>query len=47
MAYLYGYAGKYRIDVDHGSNQWTRIEVKGKREARKLCRLYGWVAWNF
>lgn len=24
-----------------------RFEVKGKREARKLCNMYNWKAWNF
>jgi hypothetical protein len=23
------------------------FEVKNIREARKLCKIYGWTAWNF
>ena len=38
----------YYLDVTDAQGRGViTLEVKGKREARKLCKMFDWQPWNF
>lgn len=48
LAHFYSSKAKAYLDVtDMEGRTIILVDVKGKGEARKLCRIYNWMAWNF
>jgi len=48
LAHLYGKPGKWYLDVtDMEGRTIILIDVKNKREARKICKVYNYKEWNF